>query len=86
MVPEEPTSIQNAPAAIGTLLDALADRLAARLLALFERRADIRALTLARIDLSTLRNVLDVAGASAPLAKARELATRVAEQLEAATR
>jgi hypothetical protein len=67
---------------LGALLDAIADRVAVRLLSLFER-TDVRAIALARLDLSTLANMLDVAGDAAPIVKARQLVAQVAEQLSA---
>ena len=73
-------------AALAVVLDAVAERLASRLLVLFERRVDVRALTLARLDLDTLRNLLSTLGSDPRVDKVRELAARVAEQLHAVTR
>jgi hypothetical protein len=84
--PSEPVHVPIERLTLATLFDEVAERLASRLFVLFEKRTDVRALTLARLDLSTLRNMLDVAGDAPALVKCRELAVRVAEQLQAVTR
>ncbi len=77
---------------VADVVDAVADRLAARLLAAIETRDPsamdpdaMRALKFAAIDVATMANLLDVAGDDPRLERIKKIAARVVEALAQVT-
>ena len=86
MLPDDPRPVHVPPVQLlaehfGAVLDLVADRIAERLAVLRARQSDARVLNFAAIDADTLRNLLDALPDAPELAKPRQLAARIVEQL-----